>query len=73
MSEFHMIGFFLDPGMKHLPECSEHEKGQILSEVRHMIEIIKIEDGVEDFENRFSTVSTASEDSTPGILSKRRF
>ena len=73
IAEIHMMGFFLDPGMKRLPECSDQEKRKITWDIKQFVENVKIEDCVEeDFERRFSHVSTASEDSIPGVYSRRR-
>lgn len=71
----HMMGFFFDPDMKHLPECSDSDKRKIISDVRHLLEICVLDDGDELFSSASATnthLSTASEDSAPGSFSRRK-
>jgi hypothetical protein len=72
IANIHMIGFFLDPAMKHLPACSDAQKSKIFEDTRYFCEIIKIEEGLDNFPQTVSQASTASEDSTPGTFSRRR-
>ena len=67
----HMLGFFLDPGMKHLPQCDDSEKDTIIEDSKMMCEMIKYEEGLVSPEPRLATMSSASEDS-PVFFSRRR-
>ena len=57
--------------MKHLPQCDEVIKDNIIEDAKLMCEMIKHEDDLIAPEAPMQTASSASEDS-PGIFSRRR-
>lgn len=67
----YMLGFFLDPGMKHPPQCDNSDKDSIIEDTKMMCEMIKYEEGLVSPEPRLTTMSSASEDS-PVFFSRRR-